>query len=1623
MDKLGLYTYIDGINDTPFPSKEEQLVLNAFTYTSERMGGAPTISATAKHRLLLDNLWTDKVYVKFKEEMLFIRNTPSTTKDNADTRYSYEIEFLSDRDQLNRIYFIDAVQGNSGVDVYKSNSTKVLFMGTIYEFADRLKSCLAYFGLDYTVEVEDDLPTESKLVEFEDLYILSALQEVFNIYEIPYYFSGKKIHIGFASEATAGAIWEYNGNRGSLLSISRQNENYAIINKIKGVGSSDNIPFYYPNESADREEVEASGKTWITPMPNLMPSIYRESKGATMFYEAKNNTYTNEEGEYYVFENEFSENNQRQGSTNFEDIKPTIKEAVNALGYRMDMFSAFDYDRDDNDQLDEDNNYVHPYFYGKLRKFDGEYGFNLFDHAIEGDTMRFAMTSGVCGACEFELGVDEESGKNIIQVTDDGLLKRDSDGNVLLGEPQERQNDTQNYEVWVALKKEDTTYGQIMPNVGQNLRPSVNDTFVILGISMPQSYILRAEKKLEDSLIKHMFENNMEKFNFSIKFSKVYFRDNPGLTEPLNENAMVRVFYDGREYLLNVTSYTYKVDEGSVLPDVEVELAEKLTIGKNSLQMQLDAVKQDILSYVGNKESILKSMAKFFLRKDVSDRALAVITFLKGIVLGNSGYEIGPNGIARLYSALFDDGISSNNFSTGALGAGFCLKKDENGDSYLEVDRALFRKTATFIELLIQRLRYVGGQIILSPASMSCVKVEDKGGYYRCYFQNTDGDKTLNQEFVVGDLARSQTFNIKEGVSENVSNTYYWRAVVGVGDDYIDLSKSDCDSGSTIPQAGDDIVQLGNKTEAERQSAIVLAAYGNDAPYIKMYRGINNYVLDGKEFATFSRSEVDIIADKIRFSTGENVKEVLSQASTDASQAIEVANRAEESANKANEELGFIADDNYITPSEKTALKQQQADIQSERNEIVANATKYGVNYSAYETAYTAANNALTKYTASSPKNIEVGPDYADISAYYAARKTILDTIATAAKKLVTDIDDDLQSYKSTVTQEFEAVDGRFTSVITENKEYTDSVALGLDNKIEENSTKIEQLPDQISLTVDQKIENIQVGGRNYIQNSTFMNDFDKWNKYNFNGNFSIGLHNGKYSLLIERTGYSGSRRHGVSQTIDTNLNSGEYTLSLKYRSNQFDGTRNQIFVRIYSTASAYVDKGIITIPNTQGGDSDGQITFNVDSNIYKAELYVVLDKNGYLRVWEIKLEQGNKATDWSPAPEDIDNSLSTLSSEIKQTAESISLKVDKLQGGTNLLPGSKLTENVSGWNVNGSPDYSITTAQGQKCLVLSSYISGGGIWRKIQMPPQYKVKGYQFTISFDLYNPSNMASVRIGLEGAPSSQLSVDTLNKGTVGWVRLSATQEYDNIDMENFVIYSDFDRYSAIYIKHVKIEFGPYASNFTENESDVLLATGIDIFDRKLIFTADNTLIQDNSGNKIAMFTTTPEGKPLLAATNIDVDNLKVKHLEGAVGTFGGELVAATGSFANVTAENMTAQGSFMTRSVGSRVLLDSSSNAIRLVDSDDIVRGQFEFSNGEASLKLNSSRDYSTTLYADSLRISKGISNYISITPDKISLNGADGYTGVVNIKDGLDQFDNEKYIQLYIKGGIIYNVKK
>lgn len=888
--EIKLYTYVDGINDTPFPNEREQIVIANFKYDANRMGDAPSIEATAMHRLCLDNLWTDNVYAEFNGEKYFIMNTPSSNKSNEDERYEHELILKSEREVLNHVYFIDAVQGDSGLDQVKSNSTKVQFMGDIKQFVERLNASLSYTKMEYTAVIDEGITSEDKMVEFEDQYVLQALQEIYNVYELPYYFDGKTIHVGYEKNAIT-TPFKY-GYDEALLSVSKENANYKVVNRCSGYGSEENIPYYYPNNSpkgdasvrvvsgnisADKfviydyekfvanmsptdtcsvrkeqegdiykfvwsvgeKDIELSDigvrlASGVIPTGNesftqtleaqipysqyLMPPVYRETKGKERFYNAKNDTYPVPDGEnYYIFENEYSEKNPDEMIVEFSDIKPTIKGITNSQGQRIDMFLDFAYDQNDNDEVDSEGNYVHPYFFAKLRKTDGEFGFNLFDHASENQTMQISFTSGVCGSCTFEIGVGEETNQNIVQVDDSGNLKRDENGNVLWENqsPQPRQNDTQNYEVWIALKKDDTTYTNVMPNASMYLKPSTSDTFVILGINLPQAYITAAEKTLKEEIIKYMWMNNSEKFNFSIKFSRIYFAEHPEVLELLNENSRLIVEYNGTEYTFYVDNFTYTMDGSSSLPEIEVNLVDTLTIGKNSLETAISEIKQDILSTLGGGD-ILKQGLKYFLRKDTDDVAKGKITFRKGIDVGS-------------FSSLVSGGT---------------FRIDADGKSYIEVDKLLVRMKAIFEELQIKKVSYIGGEQYVTPASMEVKRVEEGDTYYRCYA--TEDDSTpYEMEFAVGDQALSKMADLSSGT--DVSNRYYWRLVSNVGKNYIDLSKNDADSLSDIPQVGDVIVSLGNRSEKDRQNAIIISSVSLDAPSIKMLQGIDSFSLEGKD--------------------------------------------------------------------------------------------------------------------------------------------------------------------------------------------------------------------------------------------------------------------------------------------------------------------------------------------------------------------------------------------------------------------------------------------------------------------------------------------------------------------------------------------------------------------------------------------------------------------------------------------------------------------------------------------------------------------------------------------------------------------------------------------------------
>lgn len=242
-----------------------------------------------------------------------------------------------------------------------------------------------------------------------------------------------------------------------------------------------------------------------------------------------------------------------------------------------------------------------------------------------------------------------------------------------------------------------------------------------------------------------------------------------------------------------------------------------------------------------------------------------IYTFAKGLIsemlaqlkggatFGNNGYQFDKDGnvvVDTLHSLAFDE----------ALEQGFGFTKNAHGKYTLSVTDLMVWGKAVFNSLEIRKLYSVGGNVYLSGASSKLqhvVPVTDADGEvtgWKCYILGDDGTTATQNGWARYDQAKCQTFDIKEGVYENVSNTYYWRLVTDVSTEneaitetrtekYVDedgqlrerevtvdlydgkkfgwviLSKTDCESAANdAPKAGDTIVLDGHRMFAEGDS-------------------------------------------------------------------------------------------------------------------------------------------------------------------------------------------------------------------------------------------------------------------------------------------------------------------------------------------------------------------------------------------------------------------------------------------------------------------------------------------------------------------------------------------------------------------------------------------------------------------------------------------------------------------------------------------------------------------------------------------------------------------------------------------------------------------------------------
>ena len=192
-------------------------------------------------------------------------------------------------------------------------------------------------------------------------------------------------------------------------------------------------------------------------------------------------------------------------------------------------------------------------------------------------------------------------------------------------------------------------------------------------------------------------------------------------------------------------------------------------------------------------------------------------------------HDLSVSHVATLMGTIVKDYISSESFVSGFGGEGMKIYKAVTGDWNMEIDNLTVRKIFSVFELVVQKITYQGGMIIRSAAGGKLTKVIDGGSYWRCEHDSTD-------DFVQDDQIICQAFT-------GTATKRYWRLVTSAGAGYFNLSKVDCEEGSGMPETGDNVSVLGNRTNTARQKAQIDCAVGDSAPYRDDYDGINSYSL------------------------------------------------------------------------------------------------------------------------------------------------------------------------------------------------------------------------------------------------------------------------------------------------------------------------------------------------------------------------------------------------------------------------------------------------------------------------------------------------------------------------------------------------------------------------------------------------------------------------------------------------------------------------------------------------------------------------------------------------------------------------------------------------------------
>ena len=396
-------------------------------------------------------------------------------------------------------------------------------------------------------------------------------------------------------------------------------------------------------------------------------------------------------------------------------------------------------------------------------------------------------------------------------------------------------SDTREFEIITIWPYSDDTQ---LP--GGSLVPKAGDCYILWNIRMPDEYYGLAEEEYLTAVNRYNAENAVDVSVYKGPTDHVWVEKN---SADLYVGRRVRL--ESEEYFPETgfrSSRVTKITRKVTLPSqMDLEISDALSTGvMESLTNRIDEVRNYTKTAVSgaNLPDIIRSWDNTlptdnnlfsarrsqneFISKKKADRAKKRITFEEGIGIGleeNAGID--GKGNAELLTLVVRELLRSPKFVDGLFGEGWRLWM-ENALSHLTIDKLTVRQVMVVLEMLIEKVRSVGGQLCVSAANGKIKAVEEQDGLYKITFEQ---DNT----FVAHDLMRCATFT-------GGSLKSYWVEVAGVEGDSILVAADEF--GASLPVPGDECVLMGNTENPLRQNLILISATEDGQPRMDVMDGV-----------------------------------------------------------------------------------------------------------------------------------------------------------------------------------------------------------------------------------------------------------------------------------------------------------------------------------------------------------------------------------------------------------------------------------------------------------------------------------------------------------------------------------------------------------------------------------------------------------------------------------------------------------------------------------------------------------------------------------------------------------------------------------------------------------------